>query len=178
MCLFPIVWINEFAVWVEIIPPTGRGLLLKVPKFWRRLLQVPEPLGSLDTWHPRGRHLCPAGGRCPLELPRRHGAFKLCQFVMTKVSQMSCFSWDWDQCAAFSSTFSHVSSSTLVLHVGKSHEFMPICIIPQRLCFVPGCPRDQARTHNYTSCHSTRTPVTRFGLRMSQDVLSIEISSS
>ena len=103
---------------------------------------------------------------------------KLCQFVMTKVSQMSCFSWDWDQCAAFSSTFSHVSSSTLVLHVGKSHEFMPICIIPQRLCFVPGCPRDQARTHNYTSCHSTRTPVTRFGLRMSQDVLWIEISSS
>ena len=103
---------------------------------------------------------------------------KLCQVVMTKVSQMSCFSWDWDQCAAFSSTFSHVSSSTLVLHVGKSHEFMPICIIPQRLCFVPGCPRDQARTHNCTSCHSTRTPVTRSGLRMSQDVLSIEFSSS
>ena len=54
---------------------------------------------------------------------------------------------------------------------------MPICIIPQRVCFVLGCPQDQARTRNCTSCHSRRTPVTRSGLRMSQDVLSIEISS-
>ena len=136
-------------------PPKWMRFTAEVPKFWRRLLQVPEPLGSLDALASSGS----APLSCWREMPSGASSeawcflclgVKLCQVVMTKVSQMSCFSWDWDQCAAFSSTFSHVSSSTLVLHVGKSHEFMPICIIPQKIVF---CSRLSSGSSTHTQLY-------------------------
>ena len=42
MCLFPIVWIKKFAVWVEIIPPNGCGLLLKCQNFGGACFKCPS----------------------------------------------------------------------------------------------------------------------------------------